>query len=314
MEFEIGRWISTHTGKYNMSSSGMGGVLSIKKYVDLNLAYSEDDLKQMIANLHGVDKNNIVITHGATEGFFLVAYYLKHNNHNYYEVNLPEYELIYKVPEMLEYKKGKNDVFFGSSPNNPLGNLMEEQKNFKARVIDETFMEFYKDLDRIKYGSSYILNTFTKVYAGDELKLGYIITPEKEDAQKIEKYKGLLTESVSTYNISIGVNILKDNDNIVKYVREIINKNHDILIKKRERLKFYKNIVPVNVPVSFMDYSGYTRLPADQVSEKLSSAGILAVPAKLFGIDGPYLRICTTKLNFEESYSKLIEALKNMEN
>ncbi len=314
MEFEIGTWISTHTGKYNMSSSGMGGVLSIKKYAGLNPEYGEDDLKQMIANLHDVDKNNIVITHGATEGFFLVAYYLRHNNHNYYEVNLPEYELIYKVPEMLEYKKGKNDVFFGSSPNNPIGNLIGDQKNFKVRVIDETFMEFYKNLDRIKYDNSFIINTFTKIYAGDELKLGYIITPEREDAQKIEKYKGLLTESVSIYNISIGVNILKDNDNIVKYVREIINKNHDILIKKRERLKFYKNIIPLNVPVSFVDYSDYTRLPADQVSEKLSSIGIIAVPAKLFGVDGPYLRICTTKLNFEESYSKLIEALKNMEN
>ncbi len=310
MEFEIGKWLMNHRGEYNLSSSGMYGVLNLDKYFNNYELKDENDLKEEIANLHNVDKNNIVLTHGATEAFSLVMFYLK-NKYNNYNVNYPEYELIYKTPELLGYNKG-NDVFVGSNPNNPVGNLISINKENKINVIDETFMEFYQDLNKISYDNGYIVNTFTKLYAGDDLRLGYIVAPYKDDADKIEGYKGLLTEGVSRINVSIGYKILNDNDNILNYVRNIINKNHELLIKNKGKLKFYKNIEPLNVPVSFMDYSEYTKMDSDSLSEELYKKGIIVTPSRFFGLKGNYLRICITRLNFEESYNKLIEALNEM--
>ncbi len=312
MEFEIGNWLMNHRGEYGLSSSGMYGVLNLDKYFNNYELKEEDDLKDEIASLHNVNKDNVVLTHGATEAFSMVMFYLK-NRYNSYNVNYPEYELIYKTPELLGYNRG-NDIFVGSNPNNPSGNLISIDNENKINVIDETFMEFYQDLDKISYSNGFIINTFTKLYAGDDLKLGYIITPNREDAERLDSYKGLLTEGVSRINVSIGYKILKDNDNIVNYVRDIIRKNNGILMKKKDRLKFYKNIEPLNVPVSFMDYSNYTDMDSDNLSEELSKSGIIAVPSRFFGLNGTYLRICTTRLNFEESYSRLINALKDIKN
>ncbi len=312
MEFSIGKWLMNHKGEYGLSSSGMYGVLDINKYFNNYELKDDNDLKDEIASLHNVNKNNIVITHGATEAFSLVMFYLK-KRYNGYNVNYPEYELINKTPELLGYNNG-SDVFAGSNPNNPTGTLIKVNNENKINVIDETFMEFYQDLDKITYNDGYIINTFTKLYAGDDLRLGYIVTPNIEDAEKIEGYKGLLTEGVSRINVSVGYKILKDNDNIVNYVRNIINNNHSILIKNKGKLKFYKNIEPLNVPVSFMDYSNYTDMDSDDLSEKLAEKGIIAAPARFFGVKGPYLRICITRLNFEESYSKLLDALNEVKN
>ncbi len=312
MEFEIGNWLMNHRGEYGLSSSGMYGVLNLDKYFNNYELKEEDDLKGEIASLHNTEKDNIVLTHGATEAFSMVMFYLK-NRYNSYNVNYPEYELIYKTPELLGYNSG-NDIFAGSNPNNPSGNLISIDNENKINVIDETFMEFYQDLDRISYNNGFIVNTFTKLYAGDDLRLGYIITPNREDAERLDGYKGLLTEGISRINISVGYKILKNNDNIVNYVRDIIRKNNGILMKKKDKLKFYKNIEPLNVPVSFMDYSNYTDMDSDNLSEELSRRGIIAAPSRFFGLNGTYLRICTTRLNFEESYSRLINALKNIKN
>lgn len=310
MEFEIGKWLDNHRGKYELTSSGMYGVLNMDKYFNNYELKEEDDLKDEIASLHNVNKNNVVLTHGATEAFLLVMFHLK-NKYNSYKVNYPEYELLYKTPKLLGYNMG-NDIFVGSNPNNPIGNLISTSKENKVNVIDETFMEFYQSLDKISYDNGFIFNTFTKLYAGDDLRLGYVVTPDREDADKIESYKGLLTERVSRITVSIGYSILKDNDNIVNYVRDIIKKNHEILIKNRDKLKFYKNIKPLNVPVSFMDYSNYTDMNSDDLSERLSENGIIAIPARFFGVNGPYLRISITRLNFGESYSKLIQTLNEI--
>ena len=313
MAFDTGLWLDSHHAGYNLSNSGMSGVLDIKKYFNINDHYTEKDFINEIASLHDVDPHRIVITHGATEAFGLIMLDLMRKGFKTCNVNVPEYELIYKTPEIYGYKKGEDGIYALSLPNNPTGTMPELKGGYKTAVIDETFYEFYSDLNKFRHDSGYLINTFTKFYAGDDLKLGYIIAPDRQSALDIYGYKGLVVENVSYINVSAGVKILRDHDKIASFVRGIVSSNHRILINNMGKLKFYKNIKPLNVPVSFVDYSEYTKMDSDKLSDILAKNGVSAVPARLFGVNGTYLRVCITRPDFPEAFDKLKEILENIE-
>ncbi|MEM0139187.1 MAG: pyridoxal phosphate-dependent aminotransferase [Ferroplasma sp.] len=307
MECETINWLNRHSGKYELSHSGMSGIVNLREYFKNYELVSENTLKDEIASLHGVKSNRIVITHGATEAFSMVLFHLR-EKYKSFHANYPEYEMIYKTPEIIGFNSG-NDIFVGSNPNNPTG-TMQKIPESKANIIDETFMEFTDSLDHYSYDNGFIVNTFTKLYGCGDLRLGYIVAPESADAIKLEGFKGLITEDVSPINISIGYKILKNHDALIKNVKHVMDKNHKILVGQKKKLKFYNNIEPLKIPVSFVDYSSYTDMASDKLSEALAEEGIIAVPAKFFGLRGPYLRVCTTQPDFEIAYSRLLDALE----
>jgi histidinol-phosphate/aromatic aminotransferase/cobyric acid decarboxylase-like protein len=311
MKCETIDWLNDHKGKYELSHSGMSGVFDLKEYFNNCTPGHEIDLKEQIGNLHGVNAKNVVLTHGATEAFSMVLYHLR-SKYSTFKVNRPEYEMIYKTPEILGYKEG-NELFVASNPNNPTGTKIKFPDKYSSCLIDETFMEFVDKLDNYRYDNGYIVNTFTKVYGGGDLRLGYIIAPDHNEAAKLEGFKGLITEDVSPYNTAVGYEILKKHDELLANVREIIAKNHSILTHEKGKLKFYNNQEPLKTPVSFVDYSGYVSKDSEEVSEELSKKGIIALPAKFFGIPGQYLRVCITGNDFPEAYRALLTALERME-
>ncbi len=311
MNCETIDWLNKHSGRYELSHSGMSGVFDLKEYFNKCTSGHELDLKEQIGNLHGVAPDNIVLTHGATEAFSMVLYHLR-SKYSTFIVNKPEYEMIYKTPEIFGYKEG-NELFVASNPNNPTAELAKFPNSYSSCVIDETFMEFVDKLDNYKYNNGYIVNTFTKVYGGGDLRLGYIVAPDPGEAVKLEGFKGLITEDVSWLNVSVGYEILKKHDEFLGKVRDIINSNHRVLIHEKGKLKFYGGREPLKMPVSFVDYSGYTTEDSESLSEKLSTMGIIVLPAKYFGISGPYLRVCITGNDFPEAYRALLNALERME-
>ncbi len=311
MECEIINWLNRHHGKYELSHSAMSRVVDLQEYFGKCTPGHESDLREQIGNLHNVDVENVVLTHGATEAFAMVLYHL-HTRYRTFNVNRPEYEMIYKAPKIFGYREG-NELFVASNPNNPMGIMAEFPDNYSACIIDETFMEFVDSLDHYSYENGYIVNTFTKVYGGGDLRLGYIITPEPEDAIELKGFKGLITEDVSPINTSVGYEILKRHDELLGNVMEIIDRNHRILLREKGKLKFYGGRVPLKMPVSFVDYSAYTDRDSDSVGEDLAKKGIIAIPARYFGIRGTYLRVCTTGTDFPEAYKAFVTALEEME-
>ena len=311
MECETINWLNRHHGKYELSHSGMSNVFNLKEYLSNSPVKNDSDLKEEIAGLHACSLKQVVITHGATEAFSMVLFHLA-GKYRSFSVNRPEYEMIYKTPEILGFRNGE-EVFTASNPNNPTGTMAKLPEKYESAVIDETFMEFVDTLDHYTYRNGFIVNTFTKVYGGGDLRLGYIVAPDERDASALEGFKGLITEDVSVLNISAGYHVLKKHDELLQQVREVIGKNHSVLLKDREKLKFFNGKTPLALPVSFMDYSAYTERDSDTVSEKLAEKGIIALPARYFGISGTYLRVCITGTDFPEAYSQLIGALENME-
>ncbi|MDP8011304.1 MAG: pyridoxal phosphate-dependent aminotransferase [Thermoplasmata archaeon] len=313
VEFETGKWILSHQGKYNLSQSGMSGRINLDKYFKSCSFGDENNLKEIIANLNNDSKENVVITHGATEALFLVLYHLKEHGSRKFSVERPEYEPLFKDPPALGYEESNKGVFIFSNTNNPTGVELKIKEFYDAYVVDDTFLQFSKDLDSARYPeNTYRINTFTKFYGGDEVRIGYIIAPSKDLAERINYLKGIFTEQVSKFNICVAESILKDNDEIKKFVRNEMKRNLSFLKKNMGGLKFYKNVEPEVGTVTFLDYSYYTSMDSRSVAEYLFKNQISIVPAEFFGVNGPYLRVCYTRENFQESFVELIKNLENL--
>ncbi len=78
-------------------------------------------------------------------------------------------------------------------------------------------------------------------------------------------------------SMSLGsaLRILKDYDNIASTVRPMVRKNLSYMVSHTGRLRFYKKIEPVSVPVTFVDYSSYTDAAPEEVCEYLWGRGCL---------------------------------------
>ncbi len=310
IQFDTGKWIISHPGKYNLSQSGMGGRIDLEKYFKTAKLADESVLRETIASLHNEDPENVVITHGATEALFLTLYHLYVNGHRDYITYKPEYEPLIKDPPALGMIEKEGDVFVFSNTNNPTGTEIEYPKNYRAYVVDDTFLQFYRNLDSVNYPeNTYRINTFTKFYGGDEVRVGWIIAPGKKEAAEINSLKGIFTEQVSKYNIFVANSILKDQDEILTFVRNAMNKNLTYLKNHMGKLKFYRNLEPVTGTVTFIDYSSYTDLDSVSVSEYLYKNLISLVPGSIFGVKGPYLRVCYTRDDFTSSFERLKDTL-----
>ncbi len=310
MRFETGSWIHSHTGKYDLSQSGMYGRISLDKYFDVKSLVSEEDLKDSIASINDCNKSQVVITHGATEASFTSLYHIYETGIKDSKTNLPEYEPLYKLPLQMGFSNDDFGLFITSNPNNPTGALIQLPDGYSAYLIDETFLLFSSSLDMLHYpANTYRTNTFTKFFGGDDLRVGYIIAPSKKEAEAIEALRGIFTEYVSRYNISVAYRILNDFDSIVQNVRDIQTKNYNFLLKNKGNLKFYLDRQPKLGTVSFLDYSKLSEIDSLTFSELLFKESISVVPAKFFGITGPYIRVCYSRSDFPDSFSKLINFL-----
>jgi aspartate/methionine/tyrosine aminotransferase len=348
--FETGRWIVSHKTKNDLSNSGLSGRIDLKKYFENATMMDEDILKEEIANLNNTEKENVVVTHGATEALFMLVAFLRLSDHYTYHVRFPEYEPIYKLPELLDldnvgemvekgeinrkYRKyeegdkkifvidgnygkandGRFDLLLYSNINNPTGWFLEEINNFRTNVVDETFLQFYMDLDSVKYkNETYRINTYTKFYGGDEVRVGWIIAPDEERAKKINSMKGIFTEQVSRYNISVAYRMIRENESIKEFARYEMQKNQSYLKKNMGKLRFYGNKGPELSTVSFVDYSLYTKMDSIALGEYLYKKGISIVPGKFFGVEGPYLRVCYTREDFSRVFDQFLGYLEELE-
>ncbi|MEM0160742.1 MAG: aminotransferase class I/II-fold pyridoxal phosphate-dependent enzyme, partial [Thermoplasmata archaeon] len=310
LQFDTGKWIISHPGKYDLSQSGMGGRINLEKYFKFSSMVDESVLKETIALLHNEDSENVIITHGATEALFLTLYHLYVNGHRDYITYKPEYEPLIKDPPALGMREKEGDVFVFSNTNNPTGTEIEYPKNYRAYVVDDTFLQFYRNLDSVKYPeNTYRINTFTKFYGGDEVRVGWIVAPDKKEAAEINSLKGIFTEQVSRYNISVANAILKDQDEILRFVRNAMNKNLTYIKNNMGKLKFYRNLEPLTGTVTFIDYSSYIERDPVSVSEYLYKNLISLVPGTIFGVEGPYLRVCYSREDFTNSFERFKDAL-----
>jgi len=163
------------------------------------------ELKDKLASVHGIERENFVITAGANHGIDICCRcFLEPGDAcAIYEPTYGQYYMISSVNgrEMIKFQlnekfepdwelfdKSKAKMVFLSNPNNPTGNLMsldlieEGLGKGKVIVVDEAYAE-YTDLTAIDLIESYenlvVLRTFSKVWSIPGARVGYTVANKR---------------------------------------------------------------------------------------------------------------------------------------
>ncbi|WP_075056354.1 hypothetical protein [Thermogymnomonas acidicola] len=160
----------------------------IERYLAAGTA-SEEQVREEFSSIYGVDPSGVVVTHGATEGVFLVALALRLSGKETFTAPRPEYELMFKAPPAISGMREENGggVTFASNPNNPPTGAFRQAFRGGNAVVDETFLMFHTDPGKVRYaGDVFRVTTLTKFFGADDVRVGFIVCPDTEMRRRIE--------------------------------------------------------------------------------------------------------------------------------
>lgn len=193
------------------------------------------ELRNLLSQFWSFDSQNIICSNGAVDLIFSISEIFSKKTAIILEPSFSEYENALKI-------KNKNisiqnttdfynikidfDIFFATSPSNPLGQILsfddilfiEKQceKNNAIFVLDSCFSQFSSDCESIlrriisqkeNFPNLIILNAFTKFYGMAGLRLGFALCFSSEIAKKINENK--ISWSVNSVAQLCAISILK---------------------------------------------------------------------------------------------------------
>lgn len=314
--FPLGRWVDRHSSiRHNLALSGMRGALRLVPRVLRNPPRaSPEELRRALARLHQVKTARVFLTHGAHEANFLALSFLRANlsprtHRPSVRVDLPEY------PPLLDIVRGSGsrwvqnapdaDIWLLSNPNNPTGRLRTLRDFLAGRgsatsvIVDEAFREFTEVPSAAKAGVDrlWVTGTFTKVYGGDDIRVGWLIAP-KHAAEAYGRFHAVAADRISSRSVRSAMGILSKRRAILSEARAIVSRNFRVL----ERL------VPGSVPTagSFWFDRGVSGLPGDRVQAAGLRRSILVCSGAFFG-DPSGVRICLTRPSFPEDFAHYLK-------
>lgn len=287
------------------------------------------ELSQKIADYRKCSIDNIKVTNGADEAIQgIVQTYLENGEalltldisfdmpviytqiQNGEIIKVPfEQKWFFPVNSFLKAMKNpKIKIIYLASPNNPTGNIIEENdlnkilENAldKVVIIDETYANYsgitYQKYTE-KYDNVFLVRSFSKDFALAGLRLGYIIS----NSENIKNLKKVISPfSVNAIAMKAGITALSDIEYFEK-VKADINKTKNDLKEFFEKLNF--KVYPSFANFLLVDCGKksefiYRKLQEESISVKLFKKGS--------ALEG-YLRVTIpTKQGFE----KIKNALK----
>lgn len=195
----------------------MDAVMACVRYPDPEA----QELKTATASVLKIEKEQLIFGNGASELFMAVVHAVRPRRtvipvpsfYGYeYAAGALEQEMIYYPmkeqngfrldEDILGVLTEDTDLLFLANPNNPVGNLIEQDvlrkilKHCKERqitvVLDECFIEFADEkasmLSEINaYGNLLIVRAFTKIFAIPGVRIGYLMGSDRELLAKIKR-------------------------------------------------------------------------------------------------------------------------------
>lgn len=238
--------------------------LSACNYKNISFYPFYGELSQKIADYQGFNIDNIKVTNGADEAIQAIIQTYLEQNEALLTLDISfEMPVIYtqiqggeviKVPFVDKWKfplenflkelsNSTVKIVYLASPNNPTGNLIEENdlveilKNAQNKVvlIDETYANYsgksYKKYVN-EYDNVFIVRSFSKDFALAGMRLGYIISNENN----IKNLKKVVSPfSVNSFALKAGIAALND----VEYFENV---KKEILSSKNELKIFFENL------------------------------------------------------------------------
>lgn len=249
-----------------VQKAAIEGVLKSEAYPDPDCA----ELVKRIANKHHVSYEQVLCGNGAAEliyglvaevkpekalllapSFFEYTQALK-----YCDCSICEYELKEEYDfciqeDFLEWMKPDIDILFLCNPNNPTGQLIEptllNSILIKASqmeilcVMDECFLSFVENEEQkscISLIEEYpvcILKAFTKIYAMPGIRLGYLISSNRELLKGMRR--GMQPWNVSVVAQMAGVAAINETEYVLATQVEV-HKEKEFLLEQLHKLRY----------------------------------------------------------------------------
>ena len=223
-------------------------------------------LLQKLADFHGVDIGNVILTCGADEAisavfgafleygatvltvtpsFLMPKIYAKINGLNYKEISYGK-KWEFPTEEFIQNIDEKVDLVHLTTPNSPTGEVISSEvirtivekateNNQKAVLIDETYGNYsgISSLGLIEnHDNVFVVRSFSKDFALAGLRLGYLISDSK-NIKHLRKY--LAPYNVSTLTVKAGMVAIEDIEHF-ENVRLQVEKSKKVLTEGLEKL------------------------------------------------------------------------------
>ena len=319
---------------FDANENALGSVGSTVNYNRYPDPYQRQ-VKALIAEQNGVSTSQIFLGNGSDEAIDLLfrafcepakdKVIITPPTYGMYQVsaNINDVECV-KIPLTTDFQPNTEAIIemaneeaikliFLCSPNNPTGNLLDEEKLIAVLentnsivVIDEAYIDFAPEKSMVRYLNDYpnlvILQTFSKAWGLANLRLGKAFASEAM-IQVFNKIKP--PYNVNGYTQKVAVQALKSIQEKNKLVQEIIEEREQFeqaLLK----LSIVKKVYPSDANFLLVEMNGdataiYNQLITKEIVVRNRSKVLLCENCLRFTIGTP------------QENQALLKALKNIE-
>jgi threonine-phosphate decarboxylase len=269
-----------------------------------------DSLRHCLATYHHLSIDQLLITNGATEAFYLIAQSLHNKNVTIVIPSFAEYEDACHAAglslQFLDWDQLNattpftTDVAFLGNPNNPTGSILKKevlQSILKLNtpttfVIDEAYVDFTEeDISMIpkldEFSNLIIVRSLTKAYSIPGLRLGYIISNSTIIGSILTRK---MPWSVNTMAIAAGQYIINNQVNLLLPLKQLLDDTQQLIQQLSENE--YVKIIPTRT--NFFLCETTKGIAAVLKSFLVNEYGILIRDASNFkGLSKRHFRIAT---------------------
>lgn len=306
MSFPLAEWIDGHEEcRHNLGKSGMLGAIPppVPSRAEVRRADPEE-LRARLAEELAVEPSEVLLTTGASQANALAILFLARESHRIgpgdCRVCYPEYPPLFDLARSAGYRlveaPGRADLAVVSQPRNPEGDLWDRSRflewtsGARSVVADETFREFAGTRSLLGMGrpALWVTGSFTKFYAADDLRVGFVVPPP-ERRRDFARFYGLARNKLPSYSVAGASRALREREATRRRVRSILRANLSALARA-----FPGSRLP-DAPV-FFDRPE-TGEDGDSLAWRALDASVLVCSGSFFG-DPAGVRLCLTQRSF----------------
>lgn len=286
-------------------------------------------LSAMIAERHGVETNQIVITNGSYEVLTAIALaytktgdilgpelfwdstsrYVERNGFGKIQRASMADGLAIDLDSLKAKLSDEISLVQVVNPNNPTGRLLDARKLRKfckdvskthTVLVDEAYMEITDNpeknsmMDLVREGHNIIVGrTFSKIYGMAGLRVGYIIT-QPEIAEKVRSF---VTSSPNVAGIAAAIASYNDNS-FLDYSKSKILQARQMIVESTKAMGL--NPLPSETSFVFVDVG----MDADVFRDRMKEKGVY-----IRGKYGEYTNMSRVSAGYIEDVKRYVEAL-----
>ncbi|MGA7476034.1 MAG: aminotransferase class I/II-fold pyridoxal phosphate-dependent enzyme [Thermoplasmata archaeon] len=306
MSFPLAEWIDGHAHcRHNLATSGMVGATPSPAPSAAEVRRADaSELRKRLADDLAVDDRRVFLTTGASQANALALLFLarfrKGESSRACRFCPPEYPPLFDTARWAGFRltegEGTAQVALVSQPRNPEGDLWDRARfldwasGARSVLVDETFREFAgtRSLLGTDRPGLWATGSFTKFFAGDDLRVGFLVAPE-DRVPEFARFHGLVTNPLAPFSIAGATRALRDREKIRRSVLAILRANVAVAHASFPKLRPPEGPVMFDRPESGED--------GDALAHRALEASVLVCSGSFFR-DPSGVRLCLTRRSF----------------